>query len=59
MNATLLGALLPYLHVVLSVLGLACVVAAAFTVAVGVGLLAAGVALLVLAFYIETERVKP
>lgn len=59
MKRSLLATLLPFVHVVLSVMGLVMLVAAAFTLGAGVGLAAGGVALLVLAFYLETERSAP
>jgi hypothetical protein len=52
---SLVGVLVPYLHVVLSILGLVLLVAAAFVVGLVVGLVAAGVACLLVGFYVERE----
>lgn len=49
------GILLPYLTVLLSVLGLGCLVIAGFIAGTMIGFVALGVAFLVLAFYAETE----
>ena len=54
-NQSLLAALLPFTHVILSILGLVFLVAAAYVFAPVAGLLATGVALLVLGYYFESE----
>lgn len=54
-SGSLLGVLLPFAHVVLSILGLGFLVAAAYVFTVIAGLIATGLALLVLAFYLEQE----
>jgi len=55
MKHSLIGALLPYLTVILSVLGLISLVIAGFLASTVVGFVIAGLSLLVLAFYAEAE----
>jgi hypothetical protein len=55
MMKSLPGALLPYLTVLLSLLGLTSLVVAAFLAGVIIGFVALGVAFLLLAFYAESE----
>ena len=55
-NRSLLAFVLIYAHVVLSILGLASLVVACFLAGAIVGFVGLGVALLVLAFYLESEK---
>jgi hypothetical protein len=55
MNKSLIGALLPFATLLLSLAGVVFLVAAAFTLGVTSGFVATGVAFLVLAFYAESE----
>jgi len=55
LQKSLLGALIPHMHVILSLLGVVLLVVAGFLAGIVIGFIAAGIACLVLAFYAESE----